>query len=344
MNSSIFGLLPDGRPVQRLTLAAPGIAVAVLTLGATLHGVRVPDAAGRMGDVLLGLPDLAAVLASRAYVGSIVGRVANRIAGGRFRLDGRDYQVPPNDGAHALHGGPDGFDRRLWTLLHVSPTEAVLSLVSPDGDQGFPGALTATVRYALSDRCLTITITATTDRPTLCCLTSHGYWNLAGGGSVEGHVLAIPADAHLPVDAGLIPTGERRPVAGTPFDFRAPTAIGARLREPDPQLRLARGYDHNMILADVPRAEPRPVARLHDPASGRRLTLSSNLPGLQVYSGNFLDGSMTGADGRAWRQGDAVALEPQLFPDTANQPAFGSVRLDPGQVWRHDMEFAFNCA
>lgn len=343
MSVSVFGHLPDGRPVHRLHLAAPGIEVAVLTLGATLHGVRVADAGGALGDVLFGLPDLAACLASTAYVGAIVGRVANRIAAGRFELDGRDYQVPPNDGANALHGGPEGFDRRLWTLVHAAPDAAVLSLVSLDGDQGFPGRLTAVVRYAVTERCLAIAITATTDRPTLCCLTSHGYWNLAGGGSAERHELVIPAAAFLPVGDGLIPTGERRAVAGTPFDFRQPAAIGARLRQPDPQLRLGRGYDHNWIIADAPTTAVRPVAVLRDPASGRRLRLSSNLPGLQVYSGNFLDGTLAGRDGRAWRQGDAVALEPQSFPDTANRPDFGSIRLDPGEVWRHDMVFAFDC-
>ncbi|KPF77859.1 aldose epimerase [alpha proteobacterium AAP81b] len=344
MASKDFGSLPDSRRVERLVLHAAGIEVAVLTLGATLQSVRVPDARGLVADVALGFADLAGYLGASGYVGASIGRVANRIAGGRFRLDGQDYRVPCNNGANSLHGGSEGFDRRVWEVVTASTTAVRLRLVSPHGDQFYPGELTVTADFAVADGgMLTIDYRATTDRPTLVNLTTHAYWNLAGEGSgnIDDHVLTCPADAYTPVDAALIPTGAIASVAGTPFDFRTGARLGDRIHGADPQLRLAGGIDHNLVFARQPAAATRRVARLADPASGRTLELWSNQPGLQVYSGNFLDGSSTGKSGRAYARGAGIALEPQMFPDTANRPDFGSLGLAPGEVYAHAIRLVF---
>jgi len=279
-----------------------------------------------------------------------VGRVANRIAHGRFVLDGVLYQVPPNNGENALHGGPLGFDQVLWEVLDVSAGAHASSVrfghVSVDGDQGFPGTLTTTATYTLDDEnTLSIHYHATSDRATLVNLSNHAYWNLAGDGAGQtalGHELTLPAGHYLPVDAGLIPSGEFRAVAGTAFDFREPTRIDARIHDEDEQLVLGNGYDHCWVIARERSAEPRLVARLHDPGSGRVLDILSDQPGIQFYSGNFLKGDVPGKRGRHYRAGDAVALEPQMFPDTPNQPAFGSIRLDPGHDYGHRIVFAFS--
>lgn len=344
-----FGTLPDGQTVEAISLRnAAGIEAVLLTFGATLQALHVPDREGRLADVTTGFASLDGYLARHPYFGSSVGRVANRIAGGRFTLDGRGYRLPVNNGPNSLHGGTDGFDRVNWRVVAVSeaPEPSVtMAMESPDGDQGYPGRLAVEAAWCLGDdNCLSVTYSATCDAPTIVNLTNHAYWNLAGegSGSAMEHLLEIASDAYLPTDASAVPTGERRAVAGTPFDFRAASPIGTRIRDAsDEQLLIGRGYDHNWIVGDGASAAPRTIARLSDPGSGRTMLLRSNQPGLQFYSGNFLDGSLVGKAGRAYRMGDAVALEPQAFPDTPNQPAFGSIRLDPGETYRHVIEWHF---
>ncbi len=331
-----FGALPDGTAVEAITLANGTLSVTVLTYGATLQALHAPDRNGTMADVLLGSDDLPGYLNQTAYFGATIGRYANRIAHGRFTLDGQAHQLPLNNGPNTLHGGVAGFDRAVWKVAAVSDSGVTLAHASPDGDQGFPGTLEATATFALEGNALTIDYAATTDRPTIVNLTNHAYFNLSGQGSILAHRLTIPADAYTPVDATLIPTGELRTVAGTAFDFRAPRAIGDHVRDgADAQLAYGRGYDHNWALTAGQTAEPKLAARLEDPASGRALDLLSTEPGLQVYSGNFLDGTFAGKGGQLYRMGDAVALEPQKFPDSPNQPGFPSARLDPGSTYRH---------
>jgi aldose 1-epimerase len=312
----------------------------------------VPDRAGRLADVALGYASLEGYLAKPEYFGATVGRVANRIANGRFVLDGRTYQVPVNDGRNSLHGGTKGFDKVIWDVVDVrsGPSASVtLRYVSPDGDQGYPGTLTTTATYALNERNeLSVDYRATTDRPTVVNISNHAFWNLAGDGAPQGamrHLLTIPAEEFSPTDAGSIPTGEFRPVARTVFDFRRPTPVGLRVREArDQQIVFGRGYDHNWVISRRRAPAPRIVARLEEPDSGRVLELISDQPGLQFYSGNFMNATVVGKTGRLYRQGDAIVLEPQMFPDTPNQPAFGSVRLDPGQTYRNLIVFRFSTA
>lgn len=343
-----FGTLPDGRAVEAITLSDGRLTVRIITWGAGIQSVLVPDRAGKVVDVALGYNDLAGYLAKSEYFGVIVGRVANRIAGGKFTLDGKSYQVPVNNGPNSLHGGTQGFDKQLWRVLATTGGDkpsVTLGLTSADGDQGYPGTVTVTARYALEGGAIAIEYTATTDKPTLVNLSNHAYWNLAGEGSpggAMGHVLTIPADSFNPTDATAIPTGEFRSVAGTPFDFRKATPVGARVRDAgDEQIRFGKGYDHNWVIDRKVAAAPRLVARVEEPVSGRVLEVLSNQPGVQFYSGNFLDASVVGKSGKLYRQGDAVVLEPQMFPDTPNRPDFGSVRLDPGQTYRNTILFRF---
>lgn len=344
---TVVGTLPDGTKVESILLRdGSGMQARVLTLGAALHSLEVPDRDGKYADVVLGDATLQATLAKPQYFGTVVGRFANRIARGRFTLDGREYSVPTNDGPNSLHGGARGFDKVVWDVVEAKPDRATLRHVSADGDQGYPGTLTVTATYALEgDGRLAIEYRASTDAPTIVNLSNHAYWNLSGEGSgtAMDHELMIAADAYTPVDATLIPTGEFRPVAGTAFDFRTPKPIGRDLRTgSEPQLLHGRGYDHNWVISREPAKEAREVARVHDPRSGRVMSLVSAQPGLQFYSGNFLDGTTVGKSGRVYRQGDAIALEPQLFPDTPNQPAFGSARLAPGQQYVNRMVYRFS--
>ena len=334
-----FGRLPDGDIVTAVTLAnVRGMRVRILTYGASIQSVMVRDRAGEFSDVALGHATLAEYLDHPQFVGATVGRVANRLAGGRFILDGCIHTVPPNDGRNALHGGPVGFDKRNWAIIDTTsePIPSVtLQLISADGDQGFPGELTVTARYEM----------ATTDRATVVNLSNHAYWNLAGEGSASGvmdHELTIFADQYLPTDDSAIPTGEMRPVDGTAFDFRTATTIGSRIRDADePQLAIGRGYDHNWVAGEAISAEVRLLARVCHRPSGRAMELRSNQPGLQFYSGNFLDGRSVGKSRHFHRMGDAFVLEPQMFPDTPNQPAFGSLRLEPGETYRNIIQFRF---
>lgn len=343
---AVVGSLADGTKVESITLRdGSGVQARVLTLGAALHSLEVPDREGRNADVVLADATLDATLAKPQYFGTVVGRFANRIAKGRFTLDGRDYTVPTNDGPNSLHGGTRGFDKVVWEVVDAKPDRATLRYVSPAGDQGYPGKLTVTATYALEGNGeLAIEYRATTDAPTIVNLSNHAYWNLSGEGSgtAMDHELTIHADAYTPVDATLIPTGEITPVAGTVFDFRTAKPIGRDLRTgSETQLLRGRGYDHNWVISRTPSKQMREVARVHDPRSGRVMTLSSAQPGLQFYSGNFLDGTTVGKSGRVYRQGDAFVLEPQLFPDTPNQPAFGSARLTPGQQYVNRMVYRF---
>ena len=343
---SPFGTTPDGRAVELFTLTNPGGCEArIITYGGIVVSLRVPDRDGALDDVVLGHDDLADYLTNSPYFGAIVGRYGNRIAGGRFTLDGRTYRLATNDGANHLHGGVRGFDKAVWTPAvedRADGAAVVLRHRSPDGDEGYPGTLDAEVAYALTDRNeLIVDYRATTDRPTHVNLTQHSYFNLAGAGrrDVLAHELTLHADAFLPVDATLIPTGGPAPVAGTPFDFRAPRAIGARIDDDDEQLRRGRGYDHTFVLrregAGLVHA-----ARLVDPESGRTLDVHTTEPGVQLYSGNVLGGTR-GKAGVVHRRRSGLCLETQHFPDSPNQPAFPSTVLRPGEEYRSRTVFDF---
>jgi aldose 1-epimerase len=344
-----FGKAPDGTPVERWTLSNGDVTMRVLTWGGVIQTLEMPDAHGDVDNVVLGFADLAGYVGDDdPYFGSLIGRYGNRIAGGSFTLDGTSYQLPVNNGPNTLHGGPTGFDDQVWEATDVTNDEEAalrLHLVSPDGDQGFPGTVTTTVTYSLdAESRLTVHYEATTDAPTVINLTQHTYWNLAGEGSgtILDHELQIDAAGFTPVDETLIPTGEIAPVEGTPFDFREPTPIGARIRDNDQQLLYGQGYDHNWALdresngaregsdAEDPLEK---AALLHDPHSGRTLTILTTEPGLQFYSGNFLDGTLVGTSGRIYRQSDGLALETQHFPDSPNQPSFPSTELRPDEVY-----------
>lgn len=348
-----FGTLADGTRVEAIDLhSASGVSATIITHGATLQALRAPDRDGRIADVLLGYDNARDCSGHPNFFGVTVGRYANRIAGGRFTLDGRSYPLAQNNGPNNLHGGPEGFDRRLWTVLSVTdgPRPGVtLGLVSPDGDQGFPGTFTAEVTYALDDAGhLFIDMSGETDAPTIVNMTNHATFNLAGEASSGGiihHLLTIAASHFTPVGPDLIPDGRLAPVAGTPFDFRAPRAIAQAIRDGrDEQIVYGRGYDHNFALDKGLTCTPELAARLEDPHSGRVLEVFTTEPGLQVYTGNFLDGTLAGKGGRLYRMGDGIALEPQKFPDTPNQSAFGSARLDPGEPYLHRMIYRLSVA
>ena len=349
-SQSTFGKMPDGRSVPAVTLTnANGISAKVIALGATLQSVVMPDRDGKKADVALGYDNLSDYIDTPQYFGSTVGRFANRLAGGRFKLDGKTWQTPINNGANALHGGTLGFDKVLWEVTSVKsgPTASVtLRYVSPDGDQGYPGTMTVDAIYSLDDNNdLRIEYVATTDRPTIANITNHAYWTLSGEGSANGamgHVVTIPAEHYLPTDSGAIPTGEYRPVAGTVFDFRKPTAIGDRVRDAsDEQIVFGRGYDHNWVIGRKVTAEQHLMARVEDPASGRGFELWSNQPGLQMYSGNFFDATSHGKSKKIYRMGDALVMEPQIFPDAPNQKNFPNARLAPGETYRNVMTYRF---
>ena len=349
-----FGQTPSGEAVEAFTLTnAKGVSATVITYGATLQSLIAPDKAGKKADIVLGFNDAATYVKNASYFGASVGRFANRIGKGRFELDGKAYQLAlNNNGVAALHGGVKGFDKVVWKVLSTKsgPTASVtLGYVSPDGDQGYPGTLNATATYALDEQNqLTITYGATTDKPTIVNMTNHALFNAAGEGAPEGamgNVLTIPANGYTPVDNELIPTGAITPVAGTAFDFRTPTAVGKRIRDAsDPQLVVGKGYDHNYVLNGKSGGALRLAARLADPKSGRVLEILSDQPGIQFYSGNFLDASWVGKSGKLYRQGDGIALEPQHFPDAPNKPQFAPVRLDPGKTYRNVMVFKVSVA
>jgi aldose 1-epimerase len=344
----IFGTLPDGRAVERIALHGEnGFEARIITFGAALQALIVPDASGVRDDVVLGHDDLAGYLGRRQFFGASIGRYANRIANGRFVLDGKTIQLAANDGVHALHGGPEGFDRKLWQIAEiVEGVEPAVTLLhtSPHGDENYPGRLDIRLTYRLTGpTALSISFEAKADRPTVVNLTNHSYFNLEGLASatdILDHRLVIPADEFLAIDERAIPLSEPpRTVVGTPFDFREPIAIGARIRWDDRQLHHGRGYDHNYCL---PAAEGvRLAARVQAPRAGRVMELLTNQPGLQFYTGNYLDGS-NGGKGRLYRQSDAICLEPQVWPDAPNRPDFPSARLAPDETYRHQIIYRFS--
>lgn len=327
--------MPDGSPVCRYRLGSvDGLELHVWDYGAIVAQLWVPDAEGRRVNVVLGCTDLAGYLEmARDYYGAVVGRFANRIAGGELPLDGATYRLVRNDGSNTLHGGPDGFACRLWGVVDVGPTSIELALVSPTGDQGFPGALELRVRYTVTEDEVRIEYAATADAPTVVNPTQHAHFNLAGEGegTVVGHLLAVRASRYTPIDADLIPIGELAPVDGTPLDLREAQALSAGLQTAHEQLDLAHGYDHNYVL-DGPAHLP--AAVLTDPGSGRVLELFTDAPGVQVYSGNFFDGSNVGPSGRPYPPRAGIALETQLFPDAPHhegEPGWPSAVLRPGE-------------
>jgi aldose 1-epimerase len=344
----VFGLLPDGRAVERVTLRAPsGFEARIITYGAVLQALMVPDAMGFCDDVVLGHDNLEGYLGKRGFFGATVGRYANRIANARFLLDGEAVQLAANNGPNALHGGLDGFDRKLWHVTEIvagAQPRVTLCYVSAHGEEGYPGRLDVRVTYRLSGPTeLSVSFEARTDRPTIVNLTNHSFFNLEGGavgGDILGHRLTIAADRFLAIDPDAIPLPELpRVVAGTPFDFRSASTIGARIRCGDVQLLHGRGYDHNFCLDNG--RELRLAARLEAPQSGRILELLTDQPGLQVYSGNYLDGSTKGKRGRLYRQSDAICLEPQIWPDAPNRADFPSARLAPDAVYQHQSVYRF---
>ena len=345
-----FGVLDDGSSIEAVVLSnKSGTTVRLMTLGATIQSLRVPDRHGNAGDVVLGFSTAQEYLTDTHYFGATVGRFANRIAKGRFSLDGHNYLLATNDHGNHLHGGAHGFDKVVWRVASITsgePATAALTYVSPDGEEGYPGTLHVTAKFSLYEHnSLQIQYEATTDKPTIVNISGHSYFDLSAGvgnGSAMTHLLQIFASRFMPVNAQLIPTGELRSVTGTAFDFRQPTAVGLRIRNSrDEQIRYGRGYDHNFVL-DAPAGVSRLAARLVDPASGRVMELITTAPGLQFYSGNFLDATTSGKEDRLYRQGDALALEPQLFPDAPNQSGFPSARLNPGDVYKSSFEYRFS--
>jgi aldose 1-epimerase len=341
-----FGKMPDGTEVELYTVWDGRIGSAFSSeatfsnFGARLVSMKVPDRTGRVADVVLGYESLAMYLADNAYQGATVGRYGNRIAGGQFSLEGKQYQVPQNDATNALHGGPIGFDQAVWQA-EIIPQGVEFTLVSPDGDQGFPGTLTLKVRYTFQTGVLKIDYTATTDAPTVVNVTNHAYFNLAGdsSGSILTHEIAIPAEHFTPVHSALIPTGELAPVEGTPFDLRQSTPIGRYIEADDEQLRLAGGYDHNYVFGHP--GEMKLTARVRERTTGRVLTVETTEPGMQFYSGNFLDGSMPNRKNGRYTKRSGLCLETQHYPDSPNHPAFPSTTLKHGETFRSTTIYSF---
>ena len=346
-----FGKLADGQAVEAITLINhKGMSATVITYGASLQALVTPDRNGKPADIALGYADLDHYVSNPQYFGATVGRFANRINKGRYSIDGKSYQAPVNNGVNSLHGGTKGLDKVNWQVVNVTNGDSAsveLEYVSPDGEMGYPGQMTVHAIYALNEADeLTIKYTATTMKTTIVNITNHAYWNLNGEGSsrsVNDSKLTLLADSYLPTDSGAIPTGEVRKIAGTVFDFRTPTAIGARVRDAsEQQLVYGRGYDHNWIASREKTTQPRLMAVVEDDVSGRKLELLSDQPGIQFYSGNFLDGTSSGKSGGIYREGDAFVLEPQIFPDTPNQPAFGSALLHPGETYSNTLIYRFS--
>lgn len=346
LDAEAFATEIDGAPVALYTLSnGSGFDVQITNYGARVVSIWAPDRNGSYADVTVGCESIDRYVAEddARFSGPVVGRFANRIAQGRFTLDGVEYQLPQNDNGNSLHGGVKGLDSRVWSVLQADDRHVTMSYVSPDGEEGYPGELTVSVTYTVTDdNALKIEYAATTDRPTIVNLSNHSLFNLGGegSGSILDHELMIAADATTPVGAGLIPTGELAPVDGTPFDFRTPTAIGARIGARDAQLGYGTGYDHNWVLNDTT-GEVRLVATLYDPQSGRLMEILTDQPGLQFYSGNFFNDESCGKFGRKIGYRGAVALETQCFPDSPNHSDFPSTRLDPGETYTQTCIYRF---
>jgi aldose 1-epimerase len=335
VTKAAFGTTPYGTAVDLYTLTSDAVEARIMTYGARIVSIKTADRDGKMGDVVLGYSALDGYLADGStYFGAVVGRYGNRIANGSFKIDGQEYHVPINNNGQSLHGGTMGFDKLVWQA-HVIAGGVEMTLVSKDGDQGFPGTLTAHVRYSLHHNALRIDYSVSTDKTTVVNLTNHAYFNLAGSGTILGHELTLPADHYTPVTKVLIPTGELPTVEGTPFDFRKSTAIGARIGQENEQLKIAGGYDHNWVLRGK-NGEIKTAARVYEPASGRVLTVTTTEPGVQFYSGNFLDGTKFGKAGESHAKNSGLCLETQHYPDSPHQPSFPTTLLKPGET-RHSM-------
>jgi len=333
VTSQPFGKMPDGTPVEIYTLTDGPFEARIATYGGIIVSLKSPDRNGKAADVVLGFDDLSGYVGnfngpSNAFFGAVIGRYANRIAHGSFTLNGQTYTLPKNNGENTLHGGPHGFNNVVWKAKAVA-NGVELTYLSRDGDAGFPGNLNAVVRYTLVKGDLRVEYSATTDKDTVVNLTNHSYFNLADEGDILKNELTIHASRFTPADAGLIPTGELRPVASTPFDFRKPTAVGARINADDEQIHLGRGYDQNWVL-DSGGGKLTEAAEVYEPSSGRVLKVLTDQPGLQFYTGNFLDGSVKGKAGKAYQARSALCLETQHFPDSPNHPAFPSTELKAG--------------
>jgi aldose 1-epimerase len=338
-----WGSTMDGRAVDIFSIKDDTLSVQIITFGARVVSIEAPDRNGAKADVVLGYKTVAQYEADKStYFGSIVGRYGNRIAKGTFSIDGKTFHAPLNNNGNMLHGGTIGFDHKVWTARFI-PNGVEMTLISPDGDMGFPGELTAHVRYTLHAGALQIDYSATTTKPTVVNLTNHSYFNLGGEGhgTILDEKLMIPASRYTPVDAGLIPVGQLAPVEGTPFDFQKSTTIGERIAQANEQLKLAGGYDHNFVLDGTATGALKLAARAVDPATGRTLTVTTTEPGVQFYSGNFLDGTQVGMSGVRYGQHAAFCLETQHFPDSPNQPAFPSTILRPGKTMHSTTVFTF---
>jgi aldose 1-epimerase len=342
-----FGKMPDGAVVKIYTLTnAHGVQARIANYGGAVVSLIVPDRNEKMADVVLGFDTLPEYVANPTqYFGALIGRYGNRIANARFTLNGVAYTLPRNNGENSLHGGDNGFFRRVWTPRALPNGNLELSYMSKDGEEGYPGNLSVTVAYSLTDANeLRIDYSATTDKDTVLNLTNHSYFNLkgAGAGDVLGHLLMLHADRFTPVNQNLIPTGELRAVAGTPFDFRKLTPIGARIEQNDEQLKFGQGYDHNWVLNRTGTGALALAARVEEPSSGRVLEALTTEPGIQFYTGNFLDGSVKGKGGKVYPRRSAFCLETQHFPDSPNHPAFPSTLLKPGQRYRSTTVYRFS--
>jgi aldose 1-epimerase len=337
-----WGKTPDGAGVDLYTLTnSKGAEARIATYGGVVVSLRVPDRTGTLGDVVAGFDSLDGYLTPPPYFGAIIGRYGNRIAGGRFSLNGVEYTLARNDGGNHLHGGVRGFDKQVWTAKPLSPGSLELTYLSKDGEEGYPGNLSATVTYTLTDANeLKIDYAATTDKETVVNLTNHSYFNLTGAGDILGHEVVIHADRFTPVGKGLIPTGELRSVEGTPLDFRTAKTIGERIEQKDPQLIFGRGYDHNWVL-NRSGSGLELAAKVTDPKSGRVMEILTTEPGLQFYTGNFLDGTLKGK-GRTYDRRSAFCMETQHFPDSPNKPAFPSAVLKPGGKYQTTTVYRFS--
>jgi aldose 1-epimerase len=345
VHQSAFGKTTNGTPVELYTLRnSSGMEATIMTYGGIITSLKVPEKNGKFSDVVLGFNDLGDYLTNSPYFGALIGRYGNRIAKGQFTLDGQIYTLATNNGVNALHGGLQGFDKVVWT---AKPADTFygpglqLTYVSKDGEEGYPGTLSVTATYVLTEKNeLLLQYTATTDKDTVVNLTQHSYFNLRGSGDILDHVVFINADKFTPVDSTLIPTGELKPVDGTPFDFRTPTAIGARIKDNDEQLKFGNGYDHNWVINKKEGLGL--AARVYEPRTGRVMEVFSTSPGLQFYSGNFLDGTIKGKGGQVYQFRGAIAMEPQHFPDSPNHPNFPTTELKPGEIYQNTIIYKFS--
>ncbi len=347
INRAPFGKTPDGASVEIYTLRnRNGCEARILTYGGIVQSLKVPDRNGNFGDVVLGFDDFEGYIKNDPHFGALIGRYGNRIAKGKFTLDGVTYTLALNNGPNHLHGGNKGFDKKVWKAMSLlTPDGPALQLTyfSKDGEEGYPGNLSVTAVYTVTeDNALKLEFTATTDKDTVCNLTHHSYFNLRGSGNILDHVVYINADQFTPVDSTLIPTGELRPVAGTPFDFRTPTAIGARISDTNyDQIKFANGYDDNWVLNHPP-SKLGLAARVSEPTAGRVMEVWTTAPGVQFYTGNFLDGTLTGKGGWVYQFRDGFCFEPQGFPDSPNHPSFPSTGLKPGETYHNTIIYKFS--